>query len=155
APFAEKCVIAAYAVDCNYWGELNDDQHIEVQALRSKHPDLIVSTGRLVSYKGHEVLLQAMQKVKGQLVIVGAGPLELKLHGMARSLGLQSRVHFLGHQPKNILKTLLHAAKVFAFPSTSIAESFGIAQIEAMAVGLPIVNTSLATAVPRVARHEA
>jgi rhamnosyl/mannosyltransferase len=49
---------------------------------------------------------------------------------------------------------LFHSAQVFAFPSTTEAEGFGIVQIEAMAAGLPIVNTHVATTVPLVARHE-
>lgn len=152
--FAEKCVIIPYAADCRFWSELTEDERIQVRSLRSQYPDLIVTTGRLVPYKGHDVLLEAMQNVQASLVVIGAGPLQHRLRAMAASLGLQSRVHFLGHQPRERLKLFLHAGKIFAFPSTSIAESFGIAQVEAMAAGLPIVNTKLATAVPRVARHE-
>ena len=52
-----------------------------------------------------------------------------------------------------LVEVHLHAAKIFAFPSITSAETFGIAQIEAMSVGLPIVNTSLPTGVSNVARH--
>ena len=52
------------------------------------------------------------------------------------------------------MKLRLHAARVFAFPSLTAAEAFGLAQLEAMAAGLPVVNTTLPTAVPHIARHE-
>src|SRR5205085_1285348 len=49
-------------------------------------------------------------------------------------------------------RIVLHAASVFAMPSNGIAEAFGLAQVEAMAAGRPVVNTSLPTTVPKVAR---
>ncbi len=53
-----------------------------------------------------------------------------------------------------VLLALFLAPEVLAFPSISDAETFGMVQLEAMACGLPIVNTSLNTMVPHVARHE-
>jgi rhamnosyl/mannosyltransferase len=52
------------------------------------------------------------------------------------------------------MKLLLHAAQVFVLPSISEAEGFGIVQVEAMASGLPVINTNLNTTVPLIARHE-
>ncbi len=71
---------------------------------------------------------------------------------MAARLGISDRVTFTGYLSNDEIKVRLWAARLFAFPSVTNAETFGISQLEAMAVGLPIVNTSLATAVPRVAR---
>jgi rhamnosyl/mannosyltransferase len=79
--------------------------------------------------------------------------LQNELEVAAREWKLGDRLRLAGWQDRKRLKILLHAADVFAFPSTSTAETFGIAQLEAMATGLPIVNTALPTAVPHVARH--
>jgi glycosyltransferase involved in cell wall biosynthesis len=152
--FLEKCVVIPYGVNLAYWTDLNAKEQAKVVELRSSYPRLIVSTGRLVPYKGHAVLLRALQRVDATLCIIGKGSLEASLRDRVRELRLDHRVIFTGWQERQQLKIMLHAARVFAFPSLTSAESFGIAQLEAMAVGLPVVNTALATAVPHVARHE-
>jgi glycosyltransferase involved in cell wall biosynthesis len=153
-PYANKTVVVPYAVDTRYWSGIDGDQQNAVNALRQTHPRLVVAIGRLVGYKGYDVLLQAIQQIDAQAMIVGAGPLQTQLEDLARSLGISDRVTFRGGLKRDDIKTLLHAARVFALPSVNIAEAFGIVQIEAMAAGRPVVNTSLPTAVPHIARHE-
>jgi rhamnosyl/mannosyltransferase len=113
-----------------------------------------VALGRLVGYKGFEVLIRAMPSIDGYATIIGEGPLLTELRQLAIQLGVSDRIRFSGRLPRNEIRRLFHSAQVFAFPSVTEAEAFGIVQIEAMAAGLPIVNTNLATTVPLVARHD-
>jgi rhamnosyl/mannosyltransferase len=122
--------------------------------MKRARPRHIVSLGRLVGYKGYDVLLRAMREIDGHATIIGEGPLLAELQQMATEFGVADRVHFAGRLERSEIRRLFHAAQVFAFPSVTIAEAFGIVQVEAMAAGLPIVNTSLPTTVPLVARHE-
>ena len=113
----------------------------------------LAAIGRLVGYKGFDVLVRAMRGVDAHATIVGEGPLLADLQQLAEELGVSDRIHFAGRVDRSEIKTILHSAQVLAFPSVTEAEAFGIAQIEAMATGLPIVNTELPTTVPLVARH--
>ncbi|MGP0073347.1 MAG: glycosyltransferase, partial [Bryobacteraceae bacterium] len=124
-------------------------------AVRQQYGDrLIVSVGRLVYYKGFEYLIRAMTKVSGKLLIVGQGPLRNKLSALASELGVTDRVVFLGKIDHDSLVACYHAAQVFVLASVVRSEAFGIAQIEAMAAGLPVVNTNLDSGVPFVSLHE-
>lgn len=153
-PHAEKCVVLPYGMDLEYWRLMNADEHDLAEQMRRERPRHIVALGRLVGYKGYDVLIRAMQNVDGRATIIGEGPLLAELERLATELGVSDRVHFAGRLPRAKIKQLFHSAQVFAFPSVTEAEAFGIVQIEAMAAGLPIVNTQLATTVPSVARHD-
>lgn len=123
-------------------------------AIRDEYGDrLIVSVGRLVYYKGFEYLIRAMTRVPGKLLIVGEGPLRAKLGALASALGVAGKVVFLGKVDHQRLVACYHAAQVFVLASVARSEAFGIAQIEAMAAGLPVVNTSLDSGVPFVSLH--
>jgi rhamnosyl/mannosyltransferase len=98
------------------------------------------------------VLIEAMRGLDAQLRIIGTGAEAAALARRIAAAGLGDRVALTGFLPQPAVKHLLHAARVFAFPSVTAAEAFGIAQLEAMACGLPVVNTALPTAVPEVAR---
>ena len=131
---------------------LDSGQLDRAERLRARYPRLVVALGRLVTYKGFDVLLRALTQVDCHLLIIGTGKQRERLENIAADLGVGSKVSFLGYLSHDDVKVHLHAARVFAFPSITRAETFGIAQLEAMAAGLPIVNTSIPTGVPRIAR---
>lgn len=124
-----------------------------VQALRATFGDRIVlAAGRFVYYKGFDVLLEAMRSVEGRLLLVGDGPERPALEDLARRMDVQGKVSFMG--TVDDLAPFFSAADVFAFPSTTRAEAFGIVQLEAMAAGTPVVNTNLPSGVPWVCPHD-
>lgn len=112
--------------------------------LKADQPVLLF-VGRLDPFKSPDVFLKAaaMMRKKAQLVIVGgnaAGDPEIeKLRQLACDLGLQRRVHFLGARPQEELPLIYSAADVTAVPS--YYESFGMAAVESLACGTPVVAT--------------
>jgi rhamnosyl/mannosyltransferase len=123
--------------------------------IRERYGDrLILSVGRLVYYKGFEYLVRAMQEVRGRLIIIGDGPLHQKLHQLVAELGLGDKVVLVGEVQNAQVTPYYHAADVFALASIARSEAFGIVQIEAMAAGLPVVNTQLDSGVPFVSLHQ-
>ncbi len=153
AAHAGKSAIIPFGIDVAYWAELDGAQRRRVAELRSRYPRLVIATGRLVPYKGFDVLIEALRRVDATAIIVGEGAMRHDLKRLAQQRGVTERVILAGMLSRDDLKVHLHAAQLYAFPSVSAAEAFGIVQIEAMAVGLPIVNTDLPTGVPHVARH--
>jgi len=153
AAHADKCAVIPYGIEIPYWAELDSVQRRRAEELRSRYPRLVIATGRLVPYKGFDVLIEALRRVDATAVIVGEGPLRPDLLRLAQQRGVADRLILAGKLSRDDLKVHLHAARLYAFPSVGAAEAFGIVQLEAMAVGLPIVNSNLPTGVPRVARQ--
>jgi len=114
--------------------------------LRERFGDpFILFVGRLRHYKGLDVLLEAMPRVDARLVIVGDGPMGDSLRTQAKRLGLNGQVHFAGSVSDEVLHDHLAAAGVGILPSSGPAEAFGLAMVEYMAAGLPVVSTELGT----------
>jgi rhamnosyl/mannosyltransferase len=102
-----------------------------------------------------DVLIDAMASVPGATaLILGDGPLRGQLAARAAASGVAGRVRFLGALPDAEVVAHLHACDVFVLPSVSRQETFGVAQLEAMACGRPVVSTDLETGVPWVNQHE-
>ena len=116
-------------------------------------PPVLVFLGRLVPYKGLDVLLHAAAALPADVHIIGDGRERPRLEALAAALGLRERVTFFGHLPDAALPARLRAADIFVLPSCTQAETFGVAQVEAMAAGLPVVNTALATGTDWVSAH--
>ena len=114
-------------------------------AARIKSP-CVASLGRLSAAKDHTTLLRAFQAFArgngGSLLLIGEGEERNALEMAATGFGLGERVIFAGRidNPANLL------ARADVFVSSSITESFGIAIVEAMSLGLPIVSTDCPTA---------
>ncbi len=66
-------MILPYGIDVERWQLTTSADEKAVAALRRAHPTLFVTVGRLVTYKGFDVLLKAMTLVDGHLVICGEG----------------------------------------------------------------------------------
>ena len=99
--------------------------------------------GRLVNYKGFDVAIRALRDAPGMLLFVGTGPLLATLQQLARDIGVADRVRFLGYCSPDQLRALYRTATALWFPSVERNEGFGIAQVEAMASGCPVINTQI------------
>jgi glycosyltransferase involved in cell wall biosynthesis len=149
APYRDRCHIVPYGISSKLF---EHPDPAAVARVRERYGSRIVlSVGRLVYYKGFEYLIQAMRGVQGCLLIAGDGPLRSALDQIIRKLGISDRVHLLGKVEDVV--SLYHAAEVFVLPSIARSEAFGLVQLEAMACGKPVVNTSLDTGVPFVSQH--
>ncbi|HUX88876.1 MAG TPA: glycosyltransferase [Chloroflexota bacterium] len=125
-----------------------------VAALRQRWPEpVVLFVGRFRSYKGLPILLQAMSGLDARLILIGQGPLEAALRAQAVQLGIDERVTFLGDVSDRDLTTYYALAKVFVLPSTQRSEAFGIALLEAMAAGRPVISTELGTGTSWVNQH--
>ena len=116
----------------------------EAASLRARYEGpLWLMVGRLVYYKGHEVALEALRGLPGTLIVIGTGPLAGSLWESAQRLGLSKRVVFLGEVEESVLQGAYQAATALWFPSLARSEGFGLVQVEAMASGIPVVNTTI------------
>ena len=148
--YADKCRVIPYGIDPSRY-ETTSAIEARVAELRSAHDrPVVLFVGRLVYYKGVDVLVRAMRGVDADLVVVGSGPLEGELREIAVAGGIAGRVTFLPSQPFEALVAHYRAADVFCLPSTARAESFGIVQLEAQVCGVPCVSTDVPTSVPYV-----
>ena len=113
---------------------------------------VVLAVGRLVGYKGFDVLIDAMRGLDATLVIVGTGPEAAALRSQASS-GLRPQAfHFAGRVSDEDLLAYYHACDIFCLPSVTYAEAFGMVLLEAMACGKPLVSTTLPTGVSAVNR---
>lgn len=96
-------------------------------------------------FKGVDILVRAMVDLPEDVhaLLVGEGDRRADYQALAKDLGLAHRVHFSGRlEPAKLVKAL-RSMDVFAFPSTSTAEAFGLAVLEAMSCGVPVVASDL------------
>jgi glycosyltransferase involved in cell wall biosynthesis len=104
----------------------------------------LLCVGRLIPIKGHVVLLRAFaaarERLPGlQLDLAGRGPLEPALKALARELGIDDAVHFLGHVSP--IQSAIERAAVVVVPS--MGEGFGMVALEAMERARPVIAAEI------------
>lgn len=104
----------------------------------------IVSVGNLIELKGHDYTLRAIKQLvdegcdKVSFKLAGRGPLENELKALAKELGIEGKVEFVGYVPYDDIVKLLQTSDVFVMPSWY--EALGCVYLEAMACGLPAIG---------------
>ena len=112
----------------------------------AEHPPagepVVASIGSLIAIKGHDVTLRGVAELKSEFPslrvrIVGEGVEQGRLEALARELGVAGRVEFLGRRTRAEVAEVLRGSHIFVLPSRY--EGLGVAYLEAMACGLPVI----------------
>jgi glycosyltransferase involved in cell wall biosynthesis len=124
-------------------------QPIPEQSTREKlglalNKKILLSVGILHEVKGYDYLIDAMyriSKIRNDVitVIVGSGPLEMKLRKKIEKLGLKQRVLLVGWEQHNKIPLWMNASDIFVLPSLN--EGFPTVIPEVMACGKPVIGT--------------
>ena len=128
-------------IDRRYFSELDKD-HFK-KAIAPNGEKLLVHTSNFRKVKRVEDVIRIFEIVHRQmaakLLMIGDGPERPKLEALCREMDLCDDVRFLGKQ--DAVNELLAVSDLFLMPSES--ESFGLAALEAMACGVPVVSSDI------------
>jgi glycosyltransferase involved in cell wall biosynthesis len=152
--FRDKCRVIPFGIDLDRFWRNGDLQRKSERVRRSYQPPVVLFIGRFRYYKGLYILLEAMKRVPGSLLLIGIGPMEKELkQRVAMDPDLRRKVFFLGECSDEEVVAYLKACDVFVLPSIFRSEAFGIVLLEAMACGKPVISTELGTGTSFVNQH--
>lgn len=115
----------------------------EIVQWSEREKNLIFSAGRLVPWKGFDILIELMKDLPGEwkLVIAGEGPERPRLEKLITELNLDDRVRLLGAVSRHTVFDYLSRATVFVL--NTFFESFSFQVMEAMSAGVPVITTDV------------
>jgi teichuronic acid biosynthesis glycosyltransferase TuaC len=136
---ASRTVVVPNLVDTEYFSLPPEGRR------EAPEPFRLLAVGSLERIKGVDLLIRAYASAFGTdagvvLEIGGAGPGEADLRRLAAELGIAERVRFLGPLARAEVREAMWRSNLFV--SASRIETFGVALVEAMATGLPVVTTA-------------
>jgi len=143
-PSDAKIMTIPNGVDCGLFRPNGSGGKVRAHLNLPALAPVIGSVGRLQEVKGHRYLVEAFVDVarthpEAHLLLVGGGPGEKELRSRLRDARLEDRAHFVGDQAD--VRPYLEAMDFFVLPSLSEAHSMAL--LEAMAMGKPVLATSI------------
>lgn len=142
---SNKVVVLPVGVDLDEFKPM-DKSHLREKYGIDKKAKVILFAGVLEDRKNVKLLIKAFKHVhklypNSILIITGTGPNRHSLETLARRLGIDSKVRFLGEVPLEHLPEIYNIADIFALPSLS--EGSPTVVREALACGIPVVSTNV------------
>lgn len=143
--------VIPFGVDCQMFQPVTDDisrPHSNIRLSFIKHlkpkygPDYLIKAMALILAKHKNV----------ELVMAGAGEMKKDLIQLAKLLNIYSQIRFTGPIPHQHVPLLLSQTDIFVMPSIFHNETFGVAAVEAQAMGIPVVATNVG-GVPEAVVH--
>lgn len=126
------------------------DKSIELKLKNTTSRKKILYLGRIVKYKGLDLLIQAMPEINEQyeLIVIGDGEFKKECENLVNVMSLNNRVHFLGSCLSNEAPYYYKNCDIFVLPTrfrldaNVQMESWGFTVNEAMALEIPVVTTT-------------
>ncbi|MBP6945069.1 glycosyltransferase [Patescibacteria group bacterium] len=138
----DKIVQLPFALDTDFF---SPSEQKAVSHDKGAHILFVGGLDKAHHFKGLPLLLRALTALPKSITlkIVGDGGERARFEKDVVALDLVSRVAFLGRVSREALRDTYRDADVLAFPSTSVAEAFGLVALEAQACGVPVVASGL------------
>jgi len=136
-----KFLVIENGVDIEKFAQAEPYKKSEICDSFSDDTKLICMVGRFTEAKDQATLIKAMTKIPDNvhLLLVGEGPLKEKNEDLAKEIGVKDRVHFLGF--RNDIPRILKTIDIFVLSSNW--EGFGLAAVEGMAAGKPVIASDV------------
>jgi glycosyltransferase involved in cell wall biosynthesis len=150
---AARVVGIPNAVDVDAVVSMAEGPEVSLPRVARDGTPYFLCVAALTQKKAHDTLLRAFSRVNHghRLLLVGDGPMRGAVEAQVEQLGLSDRVFVLGQQPPVVVAKLLAGATGSVLPSRD--EPFGIAAVESMAVGTPVVATAVG-GLAEIVEHE-
>lgn len=140
--YKEKCFPIPIGIDEKDYFPIKSELALEYEKQFGKK--FILFVGALRYYKGLHILLEAVVNTNVKVVIAGTGPMGKNLKEQAKRLNLQN-VHFLNFISDEEKSALLSVCRAVVLPSHLPSEAFGVALVEGLIFGKPLISTELGT----------
>lgn len=147
-----------HKISCIYNGYDSRELSLPPSAIKlgPRIGSLVVCIAAHIHKKGIDVLLRALHQVADadlRLRVIGDGELRSELQQLSEKLGLTGRVTFVGSKDRLGIFQELRDCDVLVLPSRHPSESFGLAALEAMACGKPVVASHVG-GLPELVEHD-